>query len=195
MNALAELLSSRVKAEVCRVLFGPFAVELHLRELARRTGCTFSAVQRELAKLERIGLVERRKDGNRTCFRADPRHPFYGELRGLVRKSSGLVTALSEALKNRRIKAAFVFGSVASGDEKPGSDVDLLVIGTVQHRTVAGGLFEVSQQMGREINPHVIGPAEFAKRLRAKDHFLTTIMQEPKLFVIGNQDELERLAG
>ncbi|MCY3017983.1 MAG: helix-turn-helix domain-containing protein [Planctomycetota bacterium] len=195
MSALAELLSSQVKAEMCRILFGSQPEELHLRELTRRSGHSFSTVQRELAKLSRQGIVERRHDGNRTYFRANKEHPFYAEIRSLVRKSSGLREALREVLsEDRRIQIAFVFGSVAAQNEKPGSDVDLMVVGGTTLKEVVSRLFALAESLGREINPHVFSAAEFSKRIRSKDHFLTTVMKEPKLFVVGSEDELTRLA-
>ncbi|GMV81898.1 MAG: hypothetical protein AMXMBFR7_30820 [Planctomycetota bacterium] len=194
MNALAELLSSRVKAELCRLLFGAQAEELHMRELTRRSGCTFSAVQRELEKLLALGLVIRRQDGNRVYFKANARHPFYPEMRGLVRKSSGLRELLAEALRDRRIKAAFVFGSEASGLARPESDVDVMVIGNINLQEAVAKTSPLQEKLGREINPHVLSAEEFAQRVRKEDHFLTTVMREPKLFLIGDEDELEGLA-
>jgi DNA-binding transcriptional ArsR family regulator len=87
MNALAELLSSRVKAEVFRLLFGLTACELHVRELQRRSGLSVSTVRQELRRLTGLGLVEVRKDGNRTYYRANAEHPLYADIRSLVLKT------------------------------------------------------------------------------------------------------------
>ena len=194
MNALMELLSSRVRAEVCRLLFGLRTEERHVRELARQSGCSFSAVQREMEKLAQLGLVVPRVSGNRTYFRSNEQHPFYPEMRSLVRKSSGLREALTEALADAPIQAAFIFGSEAAGTAKEGSDVDVLVIGTISMRDVVGKLHALEGELGREINPHVFSAEELAKRVRQKDHFVTTVLREPKVFLIGDADELARLA-
>ena len=98
MNFLADLLSSRVKAEVFRLLFGPAARELHVRELERQSGLSVSTVRQELKRLSRLNLVLVRKDGNRTYYRANSEHPLCPEIRGLVLKTSGLVEVLKEAL-------------------------------------------------------------------------------------------------
>ena len=129
MDTLADLLSSRVKAETLRLLFGPGAGELHVREIARRAGLNEATVRQELKRLRRLGLVISRKDGNRTLFRAATEHPLYPDLRGLVLKTSGLADVFREAIASPRIRVAFVFGSVAEGTEEPGSDVDLMVVG------------------------------------------------------------------
>src|SRR4051794_3543655 len=99
MNALAEILSSRVKAEIFCLLFGQVERELHLREIERRSGSSVSAVRQELKRLVRLGLVDARKDGNRIYYRASKRHPLFVDLRNLVLKTSGLVEVLNDALK------------------------------------------------------------------------------------------------
>ncbi len=194
MNVLTQFLSSKVRAETCRLLFGSQDEELHVRELSRRLGMNFSAVQRELEKLASMGLISKRKDGNRTYFSANKTHPFFVEIQSLVRKSSGMVEALRSALNDQRIQFAFIFGSVAAGKEKPGSDIDLMVIGTLSLMDVTRLLHRMDFQFGREVNPHVFTRAEFVKRLQAKDHFLTTVVREPKQCVIGDEHELEGMA-
>lgn len=194
MNSLAYLLSSSIRAEISRLLFSSDQEEVYLRELSRRTGHAFSAVQRELGRLHEQGLVLKRVDGNRTYFKANKSHPFFPELCGLVRKSSGMPEFLQHALTGLGIKAAFVFGSIAAGTEKVGSDVDLMIIGDVSLKDITSKLSRVSESIGREINPYVVGPSEYTKRLRSKDHFLTTVSKGPKLHIIGGENELTGLA-
>jgi DNA-binding transcriptional ArsR family regulator len=194
MNTLAEILSSRVKAEIFCLLFGHAERELHLRELERRSGSSVSAVRQELKRLVRLGLVEARKDGNRTYYRASRIHPLFADLRNLVLKTSGLVEVLRDALKALKIRAAFVFGSLASGAERAHSDVDLLVIGDAGFREVCDALADVTQTLGRDVNTVAFSPDEFVRRKKDDDHFLTTVLSAPKLFVIGDDNELEGLA-
>jgi predicted nucleotidyltransferase len=118
-------------------------------------------------------------------------HPLYPEIRSLVLKTSGLADVLREALGQAEILVAFVFGSLAEGREKPGSDVDLLVVGSASLRQVSKLLSGVALRLGREINPHLLTPLEFARRKRDEDNFLTSVLSAPKLFVIGGKDELE----
>jgi uncharacterized protein len=193
MNVLAELLSSQGRAEIFRLLFGPTEGELHLREMERRTGLSEATLRQELKRLVRLGLVEARQDGNRTYYRANAGHPLWPEIRGLVLKTSGLAEVLREALGGEGIDAAFVFGSVASGKERAHSDVDLMVIGAITLRQLGKRLSGVSTQLGREVNPHVLSPEEFARRVKERDHFITSVLETPRLFVIGSEDELRRL--
>ncbi|MCZ7644853.1 MAG: nucleotidyltransferase domain-containing protein [Planctomycetota bacterium] len=195
MDALAELLSSRVKAEILRLLFGLGRRELHVRELARQAGLNDATVRQELKRLGGLGLIAARRDGNRTYYGARTDHPLYGELHNLVLKTSGLADVLREALILPGIRAAFVFGSLASGKERPGSDVDLMVVGKPGLRQLAAALAGVPERLGREINPHALSAEEFARRKKAKDHFLTQVLDAPKLFVVGDPHELERMGG
>ena len=195
MSTLSEILSSRIRAEIFRLLFGVVDRELHVREIERQSGLSVGTVRQELKRLTRLGLVEVRRDGNRTCYRASGHHPLYPEIRGLVLKTSGLVDVLRDALTHKGIRLAFVFGSVASDEAGADSDVDLMVVGSVGLRRLGKLLSGVSTTLGREVNPNVLTPEEVAKRRRADDHFLTRVLESPRLFVIGTEDELKAMGG
>ena len=195
MNALAELLSSRVKAEIFRLLFGVQDQELHVREIERQSGLADATVRQELKHLVRLGLIEARRDGNRIYYRAQKQHPLSLEIRNLVLKTSGLVEVLRNALAHNDIRLAFVFGSVARSAERAHSDVDLMVIGSIGLRQLTKLLSGASGRIGREINPHILTAAEFKKRRKTRDHFLTTVLAEPRLFVKGTEHELETVGG
>ena len=193
MNTLALLLSSGVKAELFRLLFGLNDQELHVRELERQSGFALSTVRQELKNLEKLGLVRTRVSGNRTYYRGNRCHPLYPEIRSLVLKTSGLADVLREALGEDSVRLAFVFGSVASGNETSESDIDLMVIGSISLRALVGRLSGVSGNVGRELNPSVMTEAEFLKRRRTGDHFVSTVLSAPKIFVIGDADDLEAM--
>ncbi len=193
MNRLAELLSSRARAEIFRLLFSGTGEELHVREIERRSGLNDSTLRQELRKLVRLDLVQSRRDSNRVYYRAKTESPLYPEIRNLVLKTSGLSDVLKSALKDKRIRVAFVFGSIARGEEKAGSDVDLMVIGQLGLRDLSRLLSGIEEKIGREVNPHVLREEEFQKRIRAKEHFVSSVMEAPKLFIIGSQRELEAM--
>lgn len=195
MAELVDIVSSRVKAQVLRILFGTTPTELHLRELVRRSGLSIGTVQQELRRLTRIGVVLARRDGNRLYYRSNPDHPLFPELRSLVLKTDGLIGVLEQALADEEVQLAFVFGSVASGEAKAESDVDLMIVGSVGLRRVTQLLSGVAERVGREINPHVLTPGEFQARKRRKDHFLSSVLDTPKLFVKGNEHDLEAMGG
>lgn len=193
MNTLAEFLSSRSRAEILRLLFGPDSRELHVRELERQSGLADATIRQELKKLTRLGVIVARQDGNRTYYRANVESPLYPDIRNLVRKTSGLTDVLREALGEAEIQIAFVFGSVANGSEKATSDVDLMVIGAISLRQLSKRLSGLATKLGREINPHALTPAEFARRIKEREHFINSVLETPRLFVIGSEDELRRL--
>jgi predicted nucleotidyltransferase len=193
MNRLAELLSSRARAEIFRLLFGGMGEELHVREIERRSGLNDSTLRQELRKLIRLDLVQSRRDSNRVYYRARIENPLYPEIRNLVLKTSGLSDVLKSALMDKRIRMAFVFGSVARGEEKAGSDVDLMVIGQLGLRDLSRLLSGIEEKIGREVNPHILREEEFRRRIRIKDHFVSGVMETPKIFIIGSQRELEAM--
>ena len=196
MGILGELLSSRIRAEIFRNLFGIASDSaLYMRELERRTGFAIGTVQTELKKLQRLDIITSVKDGNRVYYRANTAHPVYPEIRALVLKTSGLADVIVNALGNETgIRVAFVFGSFARQEEKAGSDVDLMVVGDIGLRKLTGLLMNVSGKIGREINPHVFSEKEFVKRKKDQDHFLNQVLEAPKIFIIGTEHELAEMA-
>ena len=193
MDTLTRLLSSHVKAEVFRLLFGPDARELHVREIARRARLNEATVRQELSQLAGLHLVALRRDGNRAYYRAETGNPLFTDIRNIVLKTSGLIDILRTALAEKPgIRLAFVFGSVASGGEKPVTDIDVMIIGSVSLRQLSKWLSGVAVQVGRDINPHVFTPREFARRRQAGDHFVTSVLSSPKLFVIGTEMSLQK---
>ena len=119
--------------------------------------------------------------------------PFTQNIRNLVLKTDGIVELLREVLVSSDIKLAFVFGSLAAGSEKPESDLDIMVVGKVSLRQLGKLLSGISTRVAREINPHVFSAEEFSQRIKTRDHFISTVMAGPKMFVIGNEDELETM--
>lgn len=193
MTLLPQILSSRVRAEIFRLLFGRRERELHVREIERRSGLSIGTVRQELQKLVQMELLSARRDGNRLYYRANKEHPLYPDICSLVTKTSGLVDVLKGALDKKGVRVAFVFGSIAEGQEGARSDVDLMVIGEVGLRTVSRWLSGISEQIDREINPHVMSVEELRKRIRSGEHFLGRVLQSRKLFVVGNENELEAM--
>lgn len=193
MAKLLSILFPQVRAEVLRLLFADASREVHLRDLTRQSGLGLGTMQGELEKLSAADLVTSRRDGNRRYYRANAAHPLFSDLRQLVLKTSGLRDVLAEALAGiEGIAVAFVFGSLADGAGKAASDVDLLVIGEVGLRKLAGPLRSAGEQLGREINPVTMTAKEFTQG-RKKNPFLVDVLGKPKLFVKGGADELERL--
>lgn len=193
MNALAEILSSKVRAEIFRLLFGLNPQELHVRELERQTGFAIPTIRQELKKLSRLDLVIPRRDGNRLYYQANSQHPLYRDISSIVRKTSGLVELLRGSLDDAQIFVAFVFGSIARGNPEAESDVDIMIIGNVGLRKITGMLSGISERIGREVNPHVMTSKEFKRRRKSEEHFLKRVLESPKLFICGNEDDLKAM--
>lgn len=193
MAILEHILSSRARAEIFRLLFGLECRELHGREIERRSGLTIGTVRPELQKLEQLQLIISRKDSNRIYYRANLRHPIYKDIHNLVLKTNGLVEVLKEALSGTDIDMAFVFGSVAQDKELAESDVDLMVIGHIGLRDLVHRLVSVSDRIGREVNPHIMTMEELKFRWQKGDHFITNVLQSPKLIIKGSEDDVARL--
>jgi predicted nucleotidyltransferase len=169
----------------------------YVAELARRLGVPSSSLQRELQDLTEARILKTHRQGRMAYYQANVDSPLFPELRGLFLKTVGLVDVLIDALKPlvSKLSVVFVYGSIASGNEQHDSDIDLMLIGVASPMELAKPLRHTHELLGRAINPTVYAPAEFERKQKAKDHFLTAVLDKPKLFVIGNQDELGELTG
>jgi predicted nucleotidyltransferase len=161
--------------------------------MARRSGFSEASLRQEMRKLKRLGLVDDRRSGNRVYFRANRDHPLYPDIHQLVIKTIGLVDVLSAAIAKADITVAFVFGSIAQAKEVGHSDVDLMVIGGIGLRKLTSLLADVSEKIGREINPHVMTKDEYRDRVKVEDHFVKNVLTGPKLFIIGTEDDFEAM--
>lgn len=159
----------------------------HVRELARLTGTTAGTLHKELARLAQTGLLLREKQGNQVRYQANRQFPVYGELASLFRKTTGLADVVAEALQPLAggIELALIFGSVARGDETAGSDIDVLIVGKTGFADAVKALHPAQQTLSREINPVVLAPAEYRKRIKANDSFLQQIFKHPVILLIG----------
>jgi len=193
MNTLSILLSSRARAEIFRLLFSGLGEELHVREIQRRSGLNDSTIRQELRKLSDLDLISGRKDSNRIYYNANRENPLYQDIQNLVIKTSGLVDVLRTPFQDKRIELAFIFGSIPKGETNAGSDVDIMVIGEIGLRNLSSLLSGIPERIGREVNPFILSRAEFRKRLQEKEHFLSSVLRSPKIFIIGNEHDLSAM--
>ena len=165
-------------------------------ELATQLGVRRSTLQRDLRRLTAVGILKSSRNGNRVYFQADDSCPIFPELRSLLLKTTGLVDALREELASvaSRIEIAFVYGSVAAGTETAGSDIDLMIVGSVGLMDLVPLLDRATRKFRREVNPTIYTPAEFAQRVR-DSRFAKSVLGKPHLFVLGTGDGLEAIAG
>jgi len=164
----------------------------HLREIARITDTQPGTLRRELLQLTQAGVFTCEKMGNLVRYQADKACPIYAELRGILKKTAGVVDVLREALAplSSDISAAFVYGSVASGAERRASDIDVMVVGRVTFEQVTAALHGTFDVLRREVNASVYSEAEFHQRSREKGQFLARVIKEPVLMILGNEHDL-----
>lgn len=195
-QTLATLLFPEYRRRVLGLLLLRPEESLHGREVARRTGLPAGTITRELTKLADAGLLRREKRGNQQVYSANTGSPIFAELASILRKTSGLADVLSSVLAPlaAQLKLAFVFGSVARGEEAAGSDIDILLVGEASFRDAVEALYPAQATLGREINPKVFGIDEFAAKAPSEP-FLRDVLSRPKIFLIGNAHDLEQLAG
>jgi predicted nucleotidyltransferase len=168
----------------------------YLSDLARQLGVHHATLQRELARLTSAEILVTRRDGNRAYYRANSDSPIFPELRALLTKTAGLVDALRDALRPfaKRIASAFVYGSVARAAEASESDIDLMIIGDVGLRDLAPALRKAEKLVRRPVNPSLYPAIEFSEKVASGNHFLREVLDKEKLFVVGNQNDLDGLA-
>lgn len=192
-----DALLPRVRQGILATLLVRPAKAWYVSELPRHMAVPSSSLQRELRDLTEAEILSSHRQGRMAYYRANTDSPLFPDLQGLLLKTAGLTDVLADALRPlaAKIRLAFVYGSIAGGNEQSDSDIDLMVVGVLPPADLALPLREARRRLGREINPTVYTHAEFDKKRAAKDHFLTRVLDKPKLFVLGNTNELEKAAG
>ncbi|CAM5283255.1 MULTISPECIES: nucleotidyltransferase domain-containing protein [unclassified Thauera] len=166
--------------------------QIHLRELARVIGAAPGTLKKELDALCDAGLLRAERVGNQVRFCANTAHPVFPELQALIRKTIGLADALRLSLAPLvdRIDAAFIFGSMASGTERAGSDIDLMVVGDAGFAEIVDATYEAQAALGREINPKVMSASEWQAKRSERNAFLQDVLNKPRIMLIGDADAL-----
>jgi predicted nucleotidyltransferase len=178
------------------LLYGHPDQEFYLRQIVRMAGGGHGAIQRELKQLSDAGIIRRTLRGSQVYFQANAECPIFAELKAIIVKTAGVADVLRTALAplGDRIRLALLYGSMARSQQNIRSDADVLVVGHVQFREIVAAMAEAQSQLGREVNPTVYGVDEFRAKIAARHHFLHSVLKKEKIFLIGDQRELERLA-
>ena len=191
-NVVAALFSG-TQQRVLGLLFGQPERSFYATELISLARAGSGAVQRELARLTQSGLVTVKPVGNQKHYQANPASPIYPELCGLVRKTVGLADPLRSALAALapQIKAAFVYGSIAKREDTASSDIDLMLISdTLTFADAILALEAAAAELGREVNSNIYTPQDFAKRLTEGGSFVSRVMEQPKIWLMGGPNDL-----
>lgn len=190
---LSDALFTATQQRVLGCLFGQPGRSFSISELIQTTGAGSGAVQRELARLTGSGLLSVEQVGKQKLYRANPASPIHDEIVAIVRKTFGLAMPLRDALTPLadRLHAAFVFGSVAKGSDTASSDIDLLLVSdALTYADAMAALHPLMERLGREINPTLYTRAELRKRIAEGNSFVTRVLAQPRLWLIGSDDAL-----
>ncbi|MGA2270963.1 MAG: nucleotidyltransferase domain-containing protein [Bryobacteraceae bacterium] len=196
-DAIGAPLFGATKQAVLRLLLGHADERFYQRQIIRIIGLGSGAVQRELEQLTRAGILVRTVEGRQTYYQANRECPVFDELHGLIRKTFGVAQVLRDGLATLagKIQFAFIYGSLATGDETAASDVDVMVVGErISLQDVVSALTEAQRELRREVNPSVYRSEEFCRKLAGGHHFLSSVVAGPKVFLIGDEGELARVA-
>lgn len=192
--SLADALFSSTQQRVLGLLFGQPERSFYATELIGLVGAGSGAVQRELARLERSGLVSVHRKGTQKHFQADPASPLFGELCGIARKTFGLAEPLRAVLAPfaSEIVAAFVYGSVAKREDTASSDIDLMIVSdTISYPELYAALESASAKLGRAVNPTVYTRQQLAQRLEQGSAFTQRVLEQPRIWLIGSDSAQE----
>jgi predicted nucleotidyltransferase len=194
---LETLLGSRLRAKVLGWLFSHPDERYFVRQLTALLKEDSTNVSRELARLEKTGILVSTTEGRQKYYQANRQSPLFNELHGLMLKTVGAADVIKKALEPRRadIKLAFIFGSVARKAEDRFSDIDLLVVGDITFGEVVDLISTAEEALSRELNPVVYTLTELNKRLSENHYFIRDVLSGDKIFVIGDENELKSLAG
>jgi len=195
-SKLTELLFTEYRRRVLGLLLLHPDEAYHVREIARLTGTVAGTLHKELSKLADAGILLKQTSGNQVLYQANSACPIYNELLSIVKKTFGIVDVLQQALLplDKEIDFAFVYGSVAKGEETSKSDIDLFIASeSVAYADVMNVLTRSEVELGRPVNPSIYSKDDIRKKLKAKNAFLTRLIEQPKLWVKGSDDAIREI--
>jgi predicted nucleotidyltransferase len=192
-TGLADTLFTKTQQRVLALLFGQASRSFYATELIGLAGIGSGAVQRELARLTGCGLVTVRTLGSQKHYQANPASPVFDELRSIVQKTFGLAEPIRDALHpmSHRVRAAFVYGSVAKQTDTVASDIDLMVISDdLSYSDLFATLEAAGAALGRTINPTILTRKELARKVKSAEAFVVRVLDQPKIWIIGDESDL-----
>jgi len=192
---VAEYLLGQTRTRVLTALLLHPEQSMHVRELARVTGASAGSLHRDLRGLGDAGILLRTEVGRQVHYQANVQSPVFHELTGLLRKTAGVADVLRDALSplGDAVSLAFVYGSVAAGNENARSDVDVMLLGSAGFADAVIALSEARSILGREVNPTPMSVADFAKKLKEEQGFATSVAASPKIWIKGDENDFAKL--
>lgn len=187
---IVHIFKSKTRAAIFRLYFTNPEAEYYLRELERTLSTPVSMIRKELLRLEEVGIFVSRKRGNLTFFSLNKSYLLFNELKSIVLKTVGAAGLLKQALaKVKGIEVAFIYGSFVRGQERVGSDIDLLILGKIDEDALLQEINTAEKLLKREINYTIFSRKEFLKKKKEKDAFIKELLTSQKIFLVGGADE------
>jgi len=188
---ISKIFNSKTRKEIFRLYFTNPESEYYLRELERTLEIPVSMIRNELVRLEKDGIFQARKRGNQIHYFLNKTYPLFNELKSIVFKTIGIQGMLKEILRKiKGIEAAFIYGSFAKQEENAKSDIDVLIIGKIDDSVLIGEIRKLEAVLQREISYSLITRGEFKKKAKEKDSFISDLIKNPKIFLIGDKNAL-----
>lgn len=193
MISVLNLTKSKLRAQILLLFFSHPEKEYYLRELERKLGKPVAYIRRELINLEKMGLFVSETRGKERYFRLNSKYPLYEEVKKIIDKTIGTEGSLRNTLRKlKNIHTAFIFGSYAEREVDLLSDIDLMIIGKPNEDILLSEINKLEEELAREINYHIYSLTDWKKKIKEKNSFIKNILRKPKIFLIGDEDELSR---
>ncbi|MEA2031916.1 MAG: winged helix-turn-helix domain-containing protein [candidate division Zixibacteria bacterium] len=196
-SGIGEALFSKIRRKVLTLFLLNQDKRFYFRETVRLLGDAPGSLQRELKSLTKAGILKMEPIGIQKFYQANTECPVFAELKQIAEKTFGIVDVFRDVLRSQvsdQIDIAWIYGSVANSSDTSSSDIDLMVLGSLSFRELVSILKPVEENMQRSVNPTLYSSDEFRKKLHDKNNFILNVMESEKLFIIGNEDDLARLA-
>ncbi len=193
---ILKITKSKTREKILQLFFSDINKRYYLRELEKILSISVANIRRELLSLEKAGLFRREKMGNQVYYYLNKENPIFDEFKKIVSKTIGVEARIREGLKKvATIDAAFIFGSLAREKEDSFSDIDLMIIGKPDESILISKISSIESDLRREINYNIFSAKDIKDGLKKKEVFLEEIIANQKIFIIGNQNDLEKIIG
>lgn len=191
---LKVLIGSKVKRKILSLFFLNLKKKFYARQIQRLLGEDYKSVQRELKLLAEYRILVCKSEGNLILYKLNENCPIYTELKAIIYKTEGFFNILLKKLKNLRgLNFAFIYGSVADGNERSDSDIDLMVIGNANYDELIGAVLKTEDKINRKINLAFYSKKDFAANIKSRKFFFTNIHKCKKTFLIGGENEFNQI--
>ena len=196
MSKLGDALFTTTQQKVLGLLYSRPDKSYYTKEIIRSTGMGVATIKRELDRMLEAGIISMTKVGNQHHYQANVECPLYSELLGIVRKTFGVVDVIREALLpfDTETELAFIFGSIAKGEEAASSDIDLMVVSeSVAYSELMETLANAEDSLGRTINPTIYTMKQLKTKYKKDNAFVVKVMKQPKLWIKGSEDDVGKI--